>query len=180
MSQLWSAIPSINLINDDDLREKTMACFEATLARSVFSVADLLELPFTLLIPNCPVSFTIHTESVAAGAYHLALYLMKLNERFKYDLDVLVSGGILHDVGKLLEYEKQDGKIIQGTFGKYLRHPISGAALALEFKLPPSVAHIIAAHSKEGDGSPRTIEANLIHHLDFINFETYKTIFGVK
>ena len=33
---------------------------------------------------------------------------------------------------------------------------------------------MIAAHSKEGDGLKRTIEAIIINHADFVNFDIFK------
>lgn len=46
------------------------------------------------------------------------------------NMDVLISGAILADVGKLLEYElDKEGNARQGTYGKYLRHPFSGYRL---------------------------------------------------
>jgi hypothetical protein len=33
------------------------------------------------------------------------------------------------------------------------------------------VVHIIASHSFEGDRTPRSVEAILVHHADFANFE---------
>jgi hypothetical protein len=55
-----------------------------------------------------------------------------------------------------------------------LRHPVSGAAFAYKFGLPQEVVHIIAAHSKEGDGLRRTVEAIIVNHADFVNFDVLK------
>ena len=56
-------------------------------------------------------------------------------ELFSRDIDDnltvgLLSGAILIDVGKLLEYEKTEGKLVQGRDGQLVRHPFSGVALA--------------------------------------------------
>ena len=91
-------------------------------------------------------------------------------------MDTLISGAILADVGKLLEYVKDDqGKAVQGTYGKYLRHPFSGVSLAEECGLPPEVCHIIAAHAGEGDHVKRTTEAYIVHHADFMTFLPFKS-----
>ena len=58
--------------------------------------------------------------------------------------------------------------------GKLLRHPISGAAFAFKYDIPQEVLHIIAAHSKEGDGVRRTVEAVIVNHADFVNFDALK------
>ena len=103
---------------------------------------------------------------------------VKANEFFgdnlPVNLDVLIAGAILADVGKLLEYELKDGKAIQGNYGKYLRHPFSGVSLAEACGLPPEVCHIIAAHAGEGDLINRSTEAYIVHHADFMTFEPFR------
>ena len=89
-------------------------------------------------------------------------------------MDVLISGAILADVGKLLEYVLKDGKAIQGTYGKYLRHPFSGVSLAEEAGCPPEVCHIIATHAGEGNMVKRSTEAYVVHHADFMTFLPFR------
>jgi hypothetical protein len=90
-------------------------------------------------------------------------------------MDVLVAGAMLADVGKLLEYVLDDeGQAIQGTYGKYLRHPFSGVSLAEECGVPPAVCHIIATHAGEGNMVKRTTEAYVVHHADFMTFLPFK------
>ena len=101
-----------------------------------------------------------------------------MQENFKDDvsinMDLLISGAILIDVGKLLEYEIVDGKLSTSKEGKLLRHPFSGVSIADRFGLPAEVQHIIAYHSKEGDLGKRTIESIIVHHADFVSFEPFK------
>ena len=92
----------------------------------------------------------------------------------KVDMDILISGAILIDVGKLLEYEIIEGKLTTSNYGKVVRHPFSGVAIAARFELPPEVQHIIGTHSKEGDLGKRTIESIIVHHADFVSFEPFK------
>jgi putative nucleotidyltransferase with HDIG domain len=105
---------------------------------------------------------------------------MKMNEFFRNELpvnmDILISGAILADVGKMLEYELDaNGKAVQGKYGQYLRHPFSGVSLAEECGVPPEVCHIIAAHAHEGDLVKRTTEAYIVHHADFMTFLPFKS-----
>ena len=85
--------------------------------------------------------------------------------------DHVIAGGLLHDIGKLLEFAYLDGEYVKSAGGKLLRHPFSGMALAAEFGIPDEVLHIIATHAKEGDHGPRTPEATIVHHCDFALFE---------
>jgi putative nucleotidyltransferase with HDIG domain len=169
---LW---PELNWIQDAELREKTAKTWEIALERSVLTAEDLNKIPFTLLVPNLKVSFMAHKRAVVHIARDAGL---KCNEFFGADLpvnmDVLISGAILADVGKLLEYEMKDGQAVQGKYGAYLRHPFSGVALAEECKVPASVCHIIAAHAHEGDLVKRTTEAYIVHHVDFMTFLPFK------
>jgi putative nucleotidyltransferase with HDIG domain len=175
VQKLW---PELEWINDISLREKTAKTWEIALERSVLKAGDLEKIPFTLLCgPDLEVSFMAHKRCVVhvarAGGE-------KMNEFFGNDLpvnmDVLISGAILADVGKLLEYElDNDGKAVQGKYGQYLRHPFSGVSLAEECGLPPEVCHIIAAHAYEGDLVKRTTEAYIVHHADFMTFLPFKS-----
>ncbi len=88
---------------------------------------------------------------------------------------MLIAGAILADVGKLLEYVlDENGKAIQGTYGKYVRHPFSGLSLAEECGVPAEVCHIIATHAGEGNMVKRTTEAYVVHHADFMTFLPFK------
>ena len=171
---LW---PELDWIVDSSLREKTAATWELALKRSVLKAGDLDKIPFTLLCgPDLKVSFMAHKRCVVHVAKASG---EKMNEFFKTDLtvnmDVLISGAILADVGKLLEYElDKDGKAVQGKHGQYLRHPFSGVSLAEECGVPAEVCHIIAAHAHEGDLVKRTTEAYIVHHADFMTFLPFK------
>jgi len=169
--------PELDWINDAGLREKTARTWELALGRSVLKPDDLDIIPFTLLCgPDMKVSFMAHKRCVVHVAKESG---EKMNKFFGKDLpvnmDVLISGAILADVGKLLEYElDKDFKPIQCKYGQYLRHPFSGVSLAEECGIPPEVCHIIAAHAHEGDLVKRTTEAYIVHHADFMTFLPFK------
>jgi len=175
VSLLW---PELEWIKDEQLREKTAKTWETALERSALRPEDLDNIPFTLLCgPDLKVTFMDHKRCVV----HIARASgEKMNEFFGSDLpvnmDVLISGAILADVGKLLEYElDSDGRAVQGKYGQYLRHPFSGVSLAEECGVPPEVCHIIAAHAHEGDLVKRTTEAYIVHHADFMTFLPFKS-----
>jgi putative nucleotidyltransferase with HDIG domain len=164
--------PLIEKISDQILKTKTITCWEEALKRGGWTKKDLDNIPFTLLPATYRPSLVIHTNGVTESAIAMSHVLVNsYSGHVKVDMDILISGGILHDVGKVLEYALEDGKFVKSKNGKLIRHPVSGAALAWELGLPDDVVHIIASHSYEGDKTPRTAEAILIHHADFTNFE---------
>jgi len=173
VKELW---PELQWIQCNDLREKTAATWELALQKSVLTTDDLKTIPFTLLCgPDLKVSFMDHKRAVVHIAYDAG---KKMNAFFKDELpvnmDVLVAGAILADVGKLLEYELKDRKSIQGNYGKYLRHPFSGVSLAEQCGVPAEVCHIIATHAGEGNMVKRSVEAYVVHHADFMTFEPFR------
>lgn len=175
VKKMW---PELEWIKDAGLREKTAITWELALGRSVLTPDDLDKIPFTLLCgPDLKVSFLAHKRCVVHVAKESG---EKMNQFFGTDLpvdmNVLISGAILADVGKLLEYEiDNEGRATQGRYGQYLRHPFSGVALAEECGVPPEVCHIIAAHAHEGDLVKRTTEAWIVHHADFMTFMPFKS-----
>jgi putative nucleotidyltransferase with HDIG domain len=175
VKKLW---PELEWIKDPSLREKTAATWERALKKSVLRAEDLERIPFTLLCgPDLKVSFMDHKRCVV----HLAKECGEIINSFfgknlPVNMNVLIAGAILADVGKLLEYElDNEGKAIQGKYGKYLRHPFSGVSLAGECGVPAEVCHIIATHAHEGDLVKRSTEAWIVHHTDFMTFEPFKS-----
>ncbi|RKZ31844.1 phosphohydrolase [bacterium] len=175
MQEIWEKIPQVELISNEQLKSNVKKCFEEAIIRGKWSADEALSIPFTLLIPNCPMSLIEHTSAVTQIALHSAEELKNKYPDFHYDKDIMIAGAILHDVGKFLEYEKDDtGKIVKSPLGKLLRHPFSGAALAYEMKLPAKVVHIIATHAHEGDNGYRCPESILVNKADFITFDTIR------
>ena len=167
--------PWIGRIGDEDLREKVVTCWERALQRSAYrSLADLVKMPFTLLTDTRGLNFVEHTLAVTAGAVGLAQAQAGHYRALPYEIDMdrLIAGGLLHDVGKILEIEP-DGKggHRKSRSGACMRHPISGAALAAEVGLPEEVLNCIACHAKEGEGRPQVIETVLIHQADYATFD---------
>ncbi len=172
IKKIW---PEIEWIKNDDLKEKVYLCWEYAVENSVLSTEDLETIPFSLLIDNCNVTFMNHKRTAVHLSVEIANIMQKnFGDEMKIDMDLLIAGAILIDVGKLLEYEIVDGKLTTSKAGKLLRHPFSGVSIADRFGLPAEVQHIIAYHSKEGDLGKRTVESIIVHHADFVSFEPFK------
>jgi len=170
--EIW---PEINWIKDSELKEKTAKAWEYAIDVSVLSAKDLEEIPFSLLIKDCNVTFMNHKRTCVQLAVDIAKRMKdNFGDEIKIDMDILISGAILIDIGKLIEYQITDGKLGTSNFGKIVRHPFSGVAIADRFGLPAEVQHIIGTHSKEGDLGMRTVESIIVHHADFVSFEPFK------
>jgi len=171
---LW---PELEWIQDIELRKKVEVTWVLALERSVLEPEDLRRIPFTLLAgPDLKVSFMAHKRAVVHIARESGLKFREFfGDELPVNMDVLIAGAILADVGKLLEYELDDnGNSFQGKYGEYLRHPFSGVSLAEQCGVPAEVCHIIAAHAAEGDLVKRSTEAYIVHHADFMAFLPFK------
>lgn len=175
-NKLIELLPEINEINDEELGEKTINVWLKAMELGNWDIDDLEQIPFTLLIPDNKINLITHTRAVtqiamASGKTFTQFYDGTLD----VNMDYLISGALLHDVGKLMEYEKdEDGNIIKGHFGHMLRHPFSGSSLAYKMELPDEVCHMIAVHAREGERNRFLPESIIVNHADFINFESLK------
>lgn len=166
--------PLLAKIGAAELRAKVVEVWEQGCRLGGWQqVADLERMPFTLLTETHGVSFIEHTVAVTEGALALAAAQEAAYARLPYriDRDRLVAGGLLHDVGKLLEIEPDGaGGYRKSRSGKCARHPISGAILVAQAGLSEELVNVVACHAKEGDGRPQVIETILIHQADFATF----------
>ncbi len=161
-------------IENIELRKKVVEIWAKAADGGGWQPHELTKIPFTLLTETRGVNLIEHTIAVTEGALGLAK-AMEDNYAampFEIDSDWLIAGGLLHDVGKLLEIEKtEEGTFRKSHQGKCARHPISGAILVAQAELPDEIVNIVACHAKEGEGRPKRIETILIHQADFATFD---------
>lgn len=158
----------LQLIKDEVLRNKVVNVWKEAANRGNWKTLE--DAPFTLLIEDSG-KLIDHTKRIT----NLAKVIFDQRTE-DLNLNFLIAGALLHDVGKLLEYEKKDCEFVIGKFGKKFRHPFSGALLAKEIGLPDEVILIIYSHSYEGDRIKRSPEAVIVNHCDFIDFEIKKSM----
>lgn len=163
----------LDKIEDGDIRDKTVRAWTMAAEEGGWTRAEELEnMPFTLLTDCHGINLIEHTIAVTKGAEGLAKAVISTYDApYRIDFDFLFAGGLLHDVGKLLEFELVDGKYQKSLYGRCARHPISGAIVVSKAGLPLEIVNIVACHAKEGDGRPQRIETVLIHQADFSTFD---------
>lgn len=182
--KIVSLLPEINWIQDPTLRERVIDAYVDALKTGGWEPEDMDKIPFTLLIPDCPASYLTHVRGVTRVAKRAmeefnALYAH--DGQFELDNDKLVAGALLHDIGKLVEYMRDEkGNAVKSQMGKDLRHPFSGTVIAMRNGISSEIAHIIANHAHEGDGTLRSPEGVIVNKADFINFDTIKSFLGMK
>ena len=164
--EIETCFTELQWIQNTDIRKKVVDVWKTAADEGKWQQLD--PIPFTLLF-EASGKLVDHTKRITKLVWNVG------NARDEHlNKDYLIAGALLHDVGKLLEYEYKDGKVVKSKLAETQRHPGMGAKLAEDCGLPKEVVHIIAAHSHEGDTMNRTAEAIIVHHCDFIDFEIKK------
>lgn len=181
-TQIAQLFPNLMDIKSATLRDKVAAVWNESLTTGCggkgWTFDEIRAIPFTLLAGPIDLRFVEHLNSCCKQCIAIAGVLGSVfGTRVPVDMDTLIAGALLADVGKMLEFDKDaSGKVIKGHFGDMIRHPFSGVALCYKHGLPAEVMHIVATHSHEGDKVERTIESWIFHHADFIDFDIAKVL----
>ena len=180
VEQVAELFPNLMDIKDSSLRKKVAAVWNEAITTGCggkgWTFQELRDVKFTLLAGDIEMTFIEHLNSCVRQCIAIADVL---ESAFTCDIpicrDTLISGALLADCGKPLEFDKNSqGDVIKGNFGEALRHPFSGVAMAYKHGIPPEVMHMIATHSHEGDKVDRSIESIIFHHADFVDFDIAK------
>lgn len=166
-------IPEINLIQDEDLREKTVIAWVKSWRESSF--ADLGDVPAALDETKGKISQIQHLRAVTLISIDIADTLEKILSFVKVKRDILIAGAILHDLGKPFEYDpKNQEKWINDPHNEgkpAIRHSVYGVHVALSVGLPVEIAHIMGAHSMEGRYLQRSLPNTIINFADHVFWE---------
>ena len=167
----------LDRISDETLRDQVVEAWVLACKEGGWTdLEQVKKMPFTLLTDCGNVGFVEHTIAVTLGAVGIVQAQESAYEEMPYavDHDRLVAGGLLHDVGKLLEIEEDgQGGYRRSHSGRCTRHPISGTVIADRVGIPIEIQNIIACHSREGDGRPKVVETIFIHQADFAAFDPF-------
>jgi predicted HD phosphohydrolase len=171
-TQLTELIPEFNAIQDEDLRQRALAVWQEAMEIGGWTVDDLGQMPYTLLIEKVDITFAQHVKTVCRLCIVMEHVLKEsYGDRYRIDKDTLIAGALLADVGKLMEFRKEGNKYKWASMYQYLRHPFTGVALCFKHGIPEAVMHVVATHSWEGDRFKRRPEAIIFHHADFTDFD---------
>jgi putative nucleotidyltransferase with HDIG domain len=158
--------PEIDEIANADLREKVVDTWLIAIEDSRWGGID--DFPW---IPGRAEFITNVQHSRGVTQIGMAIAKTLLNGKdiapgVTIDLDVVIAGCLLHDVGKLLEYAlPPEPPGTKSPLGKYMLHHVLGAHLAIKAGLPAEVVHCIESH-REPDSFERSYEAKILSWSD--------------
>ena len=164
-------LPELNLIQNTELRNKVIDAWSKSLNDSDFTSISELQgsgaIDWKVLKNGSQVD---HLRGVARIAYAIAKEFKSIYSDIPINFDTLLSGALLHDVGKPLNYNKDN--IDKWKETPYLegnppaRHSVYGYHICLSVGLPMAIAHVVGAHSKEGSFIQRSLEGTIVYYAD--------------
>lgn len=176
IATLTKQLPAINNIADDGVKNSVVKVWVKLWRESPYH--DLSQAPNYTAELNGDETLVRHTNAVTEMAQAAA---MKFQQAYGISLntDILLAGALLHDVDKLVLYERK-GRLVQlNELGHKVVHGEYGAYIAKQVGLPREVINIIASHSFiQRKTLPATIEAVLVASCDEANFQAYRLMIG--
>ena len=169
---ILAELPEINWIEDADLRSKVIDAWVAAVeSANMSAISDMKPSGNYDSRPLRTGTQADHLRSVTRLALKTAEEMSSLFPEFSYNRDILIAGGLCHDIGKVWEFDPENirrwKRNPRATGLPSLRHPGYGIYICLTMGLPEEVAHIAAAHSGEGELLVRSLENTIIHWADY-------------
>ena len=170
----------INSINDEKIKN---------LLEDIFINDEKIKKRFL----NAPAAMTVHHAYKGGLIVHtlkVTELSLKISETYtNINKDILIAGALLHDIGKIYEYEIKPYGIEKTPEGELFGHINIGANLVinkskkineLNKEYIDEIAHIILSHHGEIEyGSPilpKTIESLIVHFADNIDSKIQQSI----
>lgn len=128
--------PEIQRIKDESLREKVIAVWrEAT--------GGNMDIVKKIIMPNAQrkISLVDHTRRITQMVMAIAVVRRDVN------MDWLIAGAILHDVGIAAEHTLEGGELKKSE--SLLEHDVGSVLLCSKHGLPKEVIHMISMHEEE-------------------------------
>ena len=167
------SLPELGDIQDADLRDKVVEALALGLSETEFERLEDMRPSGNY---NTPAMLrgtqADHFRGVARMAVALADGIEAVMGPIGIDRDVLIAGGLCHDMGKAYEFSPRNLERWQANPGAAgfpsVRHPGYSVHLALTVGLPEAVVHIVGAHSMHAEGQfvQPSLENVIIQYAD--------------
>lgn len=166
-------LPELAQIGHDELRAKCIEGWAYALSESPFDrVSDLPGEANPGMFALRRSSQAVHLRGVTRIALAIADDFTDGFPETRIDRDLVIAGGLLHDVGKCWEFDPENRARWAGDPSQAgspsLRHPVYGAHICIAVGLPEEIAHIALGHSHEGEHLVRSLECLIVQRADHL------------
>jgi putative nucleotidyltransferase with HDIG domain len=162
-----SLLPEIELIADAELRAHVAEIWVECWRESSWERIE--DAPKNPTLSGRPRPLVEHVRAVTQEAV-AAADIVEARHDVVANRDTLVAAALLHDVSKLVEYRRDDtGGGASSSFGKLVQHAVYGAHKAIVRGLSDEIVHAIVSHTRRSGVAPRTLEAVILHYVDYLD-----------
>jgi putative nucleotidyltransferase with HDIG domain len=176
--EMYKLLPELELVQSVKLREICADIWiHALEAGGWFEKDGWGEFPFSVIMKlDCPENLLTHTGQVTRTCAAVYDSMVPLFGRVgECNKEELIVGALLHDVGKLIEYDLKDGKPCYSKTARKFRHPFWSAYFAKEHGLNENIIHMVLTHSMivspEGPRAFLTPESWILKVIDDMCFK---------
>jgi len=175
--QVCAELPELMKIQNSELQRLAIEAWAYAIAKSSFT--SIRQIPPSGNPDTNEVvrgDQTDHLRGVTRLAMGIASEMQDTYPELEIEMDTIIAGGLLHDVGKAWEFDPENHQRWAGDQKKTgkpsIRHPAYGAHICLTVGLPEEIAHIAMAHSGEGELLVRSLECMIVHQADYTFWNT--------
>lgn len=166
-------LPELAEVRNEELRRKSVEAWAYALSETSFG--RITDIPGEAN----PGMFCLkrgtqadHLRGVARIAVGIADDFSRAFPETRIDRDIVLAGGLMHDVGKAWEFDAANRRRWtedpSQSGSPSLRHPVYGAHICIAMGLPEEIVHIALAHSHEGELLWRSLECLIVQRADHL------------
>lgn len=159
---LHNVFPSLAQISDNNLAQTIIDIWI-----DVFEQSEWENIEEACYAPDMPQKRLVdHVNVTTEGSVQVA-NLIKKYQGNNFDMDRLITIGLLHDVSKLIEYAPDgQNKAKKSEYGHMLQHGVLGAFAARQHGMSTDYVHMILTHTEQCKMLPKFKEAILMSYVD--------------
>ena len=162
-SRVRELFPEVNEIQDPALAQEVVDIWVEAWKASPWE--RLEEVPKNPETVSADHKLVTHVRSVTRQAMALARSVQQFHG-IQVNMDLLIAGGLLHDVSKLMEYSPGELGAEKSRFGELIQHGSYAVHKALAHGLPLELVHLLGSHTMQSRVAPSTLEAILLFYAD--------------
>jgi 23S rRNA maturation-related 3'-5' exoribonuclease YhaM len=174
---ILKAFPLISEIKDATLKDMVLETWAQVWRESPYK--DLATAPNTSSALGGSQKLVDHVALVGKLALSMAAAMEKVYGP-KVNRDVLIADVALHDVDKLVMYERKENKVDGTELGKTIPHGNYGALVAFRVGVPREIVSTVLNHSVFASKvDPTTLEGVLLRYSDHAAFQSDRILSGL-
>lgn len=161
-SDVSEALPEIDEIADDDLRETVIDCWVLALDEGNFETLE--EIPWWPPYEEAVGEKYLldHLRNDSNFAMAMVDILSERIPNIDLDRDMVIAGALLHDISKLFETSHEG----MTELGNWIPHPHFSVYILASNDVPLPIQHIVLGHTPRSSVQLQTLEGQIVQIAD--------------